>query len=436
MSNLLTEDFEPSSAAAWKQKIQFELNGEDYKTLLTSTNEGITIKPFYHSDNFEKLEIPVPIEDFKICQYIIITAEEEANKIVIESIKQGAKSLKFIVKKSFNIDVVFANILDKKIDFQFEFSFFSPVFIAELAEKLKNETVYFNIDIIGNLAKSGNWFKSLNEDFKNLETIFKPNTSTCYLSVRADIYQNSGANVVQQVAYAIAHANEYLTKFGGNVADKIQFNFAIGSNYFFEIAKIRAFRYLFNLILQEYNTNVQPKVFAQPSLRNKTILGAHINKLRATTECMSAILGGVNTVSSHPFKLKENNLNPLILLKESGAQNIATDSYYIETITKQIAEKALEIFKDIEKSGGLLNQLKEGTIQRKIKENAQKEQHQFNTGNLVLLGANKHPNEYGTLKDLHINPFLKGKSYKTLIVPISPKRLAEKLEQKRLENEA
>jgi methylmalonyl-CoA mutase len=445
MSNFITNEFQPSSAAAWKQKIQFELDGADYnQTLLTKTNEGITIKPFYHSNDFEKVIVPTSNNSFKICQHIFITSEEDANKIALESIKQGAKSLKFIVKKSFNIDTVFTQLLNKEIDFQFEFIFFSPVFISELATKLKNETVYFNIDIIGNLAKSGNWFKSLNDDFKNLETIIKPNNSTFYLSVQADIYQNAGANVVQQVAYAISHANEYLTKFGGEVADQIQFNFAIGSNYFFEISKIRAFRYLFSLILNEYNTKVQPKVFAQPSLRNKTIFGNNINRLRTKTECMSAILGGANTISNSSNNLlfnnsnesKENKLNPLILLKEHCNQNIATDTYYIETITKQIAEKALEIFKDIEKSGGFLSQLKEGTIQRKIKENAQKEQHQFDTDELVLLGTNKYPNEYNTLKDLQINPFLKGKSYKTLIIPISPKRLAEKLEQKRFKDEA
>ena len=159
---------------------------------------------------------------------------------------------------------------------------------------------------------------------------------------------------------------------------------------------------------------------------------------------MIAVLGGAHTISNsshnwlfnHSNKLKEGNLNPLVLLRDHCPQNIATDSYYIETITKQIAEKALEIFKDIEKSGGFLSQLKEGTIQRKIKENAQKEQHQFDTGDIILMGANKYPKEYGALKDLQINPFLKGKPYKTLIIPISPKRLAEKLEQKRLKNEA
>jgi len=95
------------------------------------------------------------------------------------------------------------------------------------------------------------------------------------------------------------------------------------------------------------------------------------------------------------------------------------------------------IFKDIEKSGGFLNQLKEGTIQRKIKENAQKEQDQFDKGEINLIETNKITKEH--LKensDLQLNNFIGKKSHKTLIIPIIPKRLSEKLEQKMLKNEA
>lgn len=443
MSNLLSDDFEPSSAAAWKQKIQYELNGEEYKTLLTSTNEGITIKPFYHSDDFEKLDVPVTNESFKICQVIIITSEEEANKTAIESINKGLKSLKFIVKKSFNIEVVFSKLLNQQIDFQFEFNFFSPIFISELATKLKNKTVFFNIDIIGNLAKTGNWYKSLNEDFKNLESIIHKNPTNFNVAVNVDIYQNAGANTVQQVAYSIAHVNEYLLKFGGEIANKIQFNFAIGSNYFFEISKLRAFRYLFKLVLNEYNIKAEPKIFTHPSLRNKTSLASNsLNELRTQTECLSAIFGGANTITNWVNQFDTPSFsNELVALKNEfsaiNPQFIATDSYYIENITKQIAEKALEIFKDIEKSGGFLSQLKEGTIQRKIKENAQKEQQQFDCNELVIVGANKYINETNIKKnELGKKPIIERKSHKTLIIPIIPKRLTEKLEQKRWRNEA
>jgi len=451
MSNFITQEFEPSSAAEWKQKIQFDLKGADYnETLLTKTNEGITIKPFYHLDDFEKLIIPTPKEDFKICQKITISSEEEANLIATDIIKKGANSLKFIASKPFVFKILFKDLLNKNIEFHFQFEFLSEEFINELNSFLKDESVFYNIDIIGNLARNGNWYASLNDDFKVAENILLNNSSSFIISVNADIYQNAGANTVQQVAYALAHANDYLTRFGGSIANKIQFNFSVGGNYFFEIAKIRAFRYLYNLILSKYNTNAIATIFAEPSLRNKTIYDYNVNMLRTTTESMSAILGGATTISNAAYDTLFHNSNEfgdrisrnqLLVLKEESyfknGQYIANDSYYIETITKQIAEKALTVFKEIEKSGGLLQQLKEGTIQRKIKENAQKEQAQFNAGELILLGTNKYPNEKDKMKnDIQVSPFSVKKPKKTLIIPVTPKRLAEELEQKRLKNEA
>ncbi len=451
MSTFITKDFEPSSASSWKQKIQFDLKGADYnETLLTKTNEGITIKPFYHLDDFEKLEIPTSNEDFKICQTIHISSEDEANNTAVDVIKRGANSLKFITKKPFNSSLLFTNLQNKNIEFHFQFEFLSEEFIQELVTFLKNETVFYNIDIIGNLAKRGNWYTSLNEDFKVLEKLTQKNNTEFILSVNVDLYQNTGANTVQQVAYALAHANEYLTKFGNEIATKIQFNFAIGANYFFEIAKIRAFKYLYNLILSTYNTSANAQIFTQPSLRNKTLYDYNVNMLRTTTESMSAILSGANTIStiSYDAIFHHSNefgdriaRNQLLILKEesyfTNAQHIATNSYYIESITKQIAEKALTIFKEIEKSGGFLQQLKEGTIQRKIVENAKKEQTQFNSGKLTLLGTNKYPNELDKVKhDIQVHPFVERNPKKTLIIPIITKRLSEELEQKRLKNEA
>ena len=451
MSNFISSDFEPSSAAAWKQKIQFELDGADYnETLLTKTNEGITINPFYHQDNFEKLNIPQTKRDFKICQEIQIDSTIIANLKAVNAIKNGATSLKIKANEEFDFNELFKNLLNKKIDFHFQLNFLSEVFIQNLYDYLKNETTYYNLDIIGNLAQSGNWFESFNNDFKIIERLVTTHKSSFLLSVNVDLYQNAGANTVQQVAYALCHFNEYLTYLGENIAKQVQFNFATGSNYFFEISKIRAFRYLHKLILQNYNTETEALIYTKPTLRNKTLYDYNTNILRTTNESMSSILGGSNTISSLSYDdiFSSNNKlgeriarNQLIILKEEShfknTQNIATDSYYIESITKQIAEKALDIFKEIEASGGFLKHLKKGTIQRKITENAKKEQTQFNNGELVLLGSNKFDNESDKMKNaLDKDPFSKKKPNKTLIIPIISRRLSERLEQKRLKDEA
>ena len=164
---------------------------------------------------------------------------------------------------------------------------------------------------------------------------------------------------------------------------------------------------------------------------------------------MSAILGGANSISNISYdKLyqKSNEFgeriarNQLLILQQESylaeAQNIADGTYYIEKITSQLAENALDIFKTIEKGGGFLKQLKEGTIQRKISENAQKEAADFKAKKMVLLGTNLQVNSADKMKqNLELYPFVKQRNSKTLIAPIVRKRLAETIEKERLENE-
>lgn len=448
MSNYLFDEFQGVTPAEWKQKIQVDLKGADYNdTLLWKTEEGITVKPFYTKEDRTNIKINTPSKGFAICQSINIENEEEANAFAIDSIQRGANAIQFNAKKEFDYKTLLKGIDTQKTLLYFTFNFLSSKFVKKLADFTNSDKCYFNIDIIGNLANSGNWYSNLKSDHTQLEEIAKATQNT--ICVNASIYQNAGATIVQQLAYALAHANEYLNHFGSSIANNIHFNFSVGSNYFFEIAKLRAFRVLWNALLKEYNTEVTAHIFTQPSTRNKTIYDYNVNMLRTTSECMSAILGGTNTVANNSYdkifhqpnefgeRISRNQL--LILQQESElaeAQNIADGAYYIETITQQLAQKALEVFKLIEKGGGFLKQLKEGVIQRKIKESADKEQQLFDSGELVLLGTNKIQNENDKMKnDLEVSPFLKIRNEKTLIQPIIQKRLAEKLEQERLENE-
>ncbi len=243
-------------------------------------------------------------------------------------------------------------------------------------------------------------------------------------------YQNAGANMVQQIAYSLAHVNEYFNRIT-NINQPIVFEISVGTNYFFEIAKLRALRILFNLIAKEYNHKFDCHLLVSPSKRNKTIYDYNVNMLRTTTECMSAILGGADAIANLPYDAlyhKDNEFgdriarNQLLIL--------------IESLTNQLAEKALVLFKDIEANGGFLKQLNEGIIKRKIQESADKEQELFDSGKEILLGSNKYPNKKELMKDnLELFPFVKIKPRKTLISPIIEKRLAEKMEQERLSQE-
>jgi methylmalonyl-CoA mutase len=165
---------------------------------------------------------------------------------------------------------------------------------------------------------------------------------------------------------------------------------------------------------------------------------------------MSAIIGGANFIANLPYDAlyhKDNEFgdriarNQLLILKHESyfdkVNNSADGSYFIESLTEQLAEKALILFKEIEEKGGFITQLMEGNIQKKISESAAKEQELFDTGKEILLGTNKYPNKNDKMKhDLELYPFVKQNPRKTLITPIIEKRLAEKLEQERLKNES
>jgi methylmalonyl-CoA mutase len=454
MGNSLFSDFPSVSEKEWKNKIQLDLHGKDYnKTLITRLNEGISVKPFYHADNFKQIAIPNTPSSYEICQTIFINDEIKAAKLANEALRHGASAIRFIALQAFEIGRLFKKIDShshkKGMDIYFQLHFLDEEFLNQLAKENRGWNLFLNVDIIGNLVKTGNWFKDNKQDHQLLFSILKKEEKNIsVISIDVSHYQNSGANIVQQIAYALAHANEYLNYFGEALGAQINFNFSIGPNYFLEIAKLRAIRYLWDLLLDAYDLKIKANIFVEPSLRNKSLFDYNSNMLRTTTECLSAVLGGANTISNTAYDTifhRKNEFgeriarNQLIILKdESNLKNASfvDGSYYLEELTCEIAEKALDLFKNIEKSGGFVKQLFDGTIQRKILESADKEQEQFDSDSLVILGANKYKKEGDPMKEqIELYPFLKTQNKETVIEPIIAKRLAEKIEKERLNNE-
>ena len=460
MNDGLFDAFDAVSAKQWKQLIQFELQGADYnETLIWKTNDGVLVKPFYTSEDLKTLPETsnTKATSWHICQTIYVADAKRSNSKALNAIKNGAESIKFIIPSE-NIYLVDLLRNLTQVPIYLELQFLSEAFMQDLKTFSTKAKIAIQTDIIGNLARNGNWHSNINADFLKFLNIV---SFTKSFDVDASLYQNAGANMVQQLAYAMAHATEYLDKISDDEAlyalfkenkigkSSVIFNVSIGSNYFFEIAKLRALRLLWRSIANTYHINPECFIIATPSKRNKTIYEVNTNLLRTTTECMSAILGGANTICNILFDTvyKKSSAfsermarNQLLILKHESwfnkVNNPSDGSYYIETLTTQLAEKALLLFKDIEANGGFLKQLKEGTIQRKIKESATKEQHQFETGEIVLLGTNNYPNTNETMKDaLELYPFVKTKPRKTLIEPIIERRLAEKMEQDRLKME-
>lgn len=452
MSKKLFTGFEPVSSKQWKQQIQYELKGADYnETLIWESPEGIKVKPFYHIDEFNGGQpVNTKAAEFKICQNIFVHDVEKSAGRALSTLKRGAESIRFTIENEDTDLTLLLSKLPANVPVYFNLQFLSIDFVKELdaIAKDKNAVFYVQLDPVGQLAKDGNWFSNLEKDIDALNTISIACSNIHFLSVDGSLYQNAGANAVQQIAYIMAHANEYFSRVA-TINKPVVFQVAVGTNYFFEIAKLRALRVLFSLIAKEYDHNFDCHIIATPTKRNKTLYDYNVNMLRTTTECMSAILGGANAVSNLAYDAiyhKDNEFgdrisrNQLLVLKHESyfdkINNPADGAYYIEELTQQLAEKALALFKDIEANGGFITQLIEGTIQRKIQESAAKEQELFDSGKEILLGTNKYPNKNDKMShELELFPFVKTNPRKTLITPIIERRLAEKMEQERLESE-
>jgi methylmalonyl-CoA mutase len=449
---ILFDAFGPISSKQWKQQIQFELRGADYnETLVWESPEGIKVKPFYHRDEVGTNLQPESAEGFSICEDIFVFELQKSIARALDCLNRGAESLRFYIpNQETDIQQLLSALPIEKTPVYLSLPFVSNDFIEKVSAFAKgsNANIYCLIDPIGHLAREGNWMETPGKDNFRAIAELPGHSDMSLISIDAALYQNAGANMVQQLAYVLAHANEYFNHIP-NISKAPVIQVAIGSNYFFEIAKLRALRILFDVVAKEYGIETGCHILAVPSKRNKTLYDYNVNMLRTTTECMAAIAGGADAISNMAYDAlyhKSNEFggrisrNQLLILKHESyfdkVENPADGSYYIESLTQQLSEKALSLFKEIEAAGGFLKQLSDGTINKKINESDAREQELFDSGKEVLLGTNKYPNKNDRMKhELELFPFVKIKPRKTLLTPIIEKRLAEKLEQERLDTE-
>lgn len=260
---------------------------------------------------------------------------------------------------------------------------------------------YLCADILGHYIGAPSQRESLLSKDLHLFTPSKTNSNKT-LYVDASIYANAGANAVQQISFTLLHLNEYLNGVSvqGNVPINIFIKVAQGSNYFLEIAKLKAFRQLMELIIAEYSFSTSVQIFAVPQQRNKTTTDFNVNMLRSTTEMMSAILGGADTVMNHRYDKRFNlpndfghriALNQLQLLKHESyfnyLPNVTQGSYYLDYLIDELKEKAWRSFLEHEQAGGWLNEVQRNNLQQKIKHAANEEQERLKIGERVLVGS-------------------------------------------------
>ena len=357
--------FTPVNLEDWENLVKKQLKTDDIYSVLTKENlEGIAVKPYYADAVLKLKNLP----------------KVEESTHLVAKYQEGLE------------DDVFAFLITENVDFLSE----KTVFVAnkDLAGHIKTseENKYFSlIDVFEN-----------NEINTQLVDELISKNFDRNIGVDVSLYQNAGASITQQLAFALGKAKDLAEAFGAEILNKLVFKFAVGANYFFEIAKIRAFKMLFNQLSKEFGKDDIPYVFAETSLRNKAVNDEENNLIRSTLELAAAMIAGADAVYSNDFKVKnattlseEISFKQQIVLAYESIINVFEDaangSYYVEDITKQFAENAWKLFLEIEENGGFVENLKSGKISELIYNQAVAEQNWVEEGKIKLIGVNLYP---------------------------------------------
>ncbi len=454
MSSNLFKEFDSISEKYWKQQIQFDLAGKDYNTEVNWTsNEGVNVKPFF-TDKYKSANTFFIPENWNISQEIYLNDEFKSNQEIKKLFTQEVYDITIhIEKKNIDVDLLFDDIDLTYINIYFKIEDLNELILSKLDDYAKENKSLFHLDhdLLGDYLSSGNWKTNYKQEVNRFKNILKKITYfKSAIQLKSTNFQEAGANIIQQISYSMCQANEYINLFGKTIIKQLNFEIAIGSNYFFEIAKIQAFRILWKTISNTYGLPINNvHVIATPTTRNKTIYDYNNNIIRSTSECMAAILGGANSIKNFNYDsiYKNKNefssrisINQLLILKHEchidKVKNPISGSYYISYLVDEFAKKSFNLFKELDCKSSFLDLLKNGTIQRKIKENSSKEQENYQSKLEILVGSNCYLNMDEKMKQqLETNPFPSRKSKKTLIEPLIKKRLAAESEKTRLDNE-
>tara|TARA_B100000401_G_C52750762_1_gene693083 strand:- start:200 stop:1324 length:1125 start_codon:yes stop_codon:yes gene_type:complete len=364
----------------WSEKIITDLGKNAYYELFSFSNEDIAISPHYTYNkdsliNPDKLLFP---KTWDIMGEIDCSKTTDLNKEIKKLLGNDIKNLTLYNYKN--------EALDKSIISRGNLFICSNKFIQNSELNILIEP---KLDSLNDL----NLNDYISEKFK--------------LNISSEFFKNSGANIVQEIAFTISVASELLNRYGVNLIEKISFELIQGNNYFFEIAKIQVLRILWSIVSKEYGKQIDDCVIiAKPSIKNKTIKNYNNNIIRSTTECMSGILGGCNFIKSIPYdlKFKDSNdfserikYNQLLILKNETSidkvNNAVSGSYYITYLIENLAQKSLDLFKKITTNGGYSISLKNDGLFNDILSNSKKEKEQFNSGEKILVGFNKYLDE-------------------------------------------
>lgn len=441
----LFTEFPPVSTDEWMEKVTADLKGVPFeKKLVWRTKEGFDLMPFYREEDVKDLPLlgTLPGEypyirgtkthnTWLVRQEIIVGDHlSQVNAKIKELMEHGVTA----VGLHFEDDQVNAQSVQEVLDgvdlSKLEVNYYSCVrYVVAMAEAVVEAYRSMGVDLdqaCGSvnynpyrrlMIRGERWSPWKETGLKLLEVI-KPLTQFTCFTVQSIDFVNAGAYVYQELGYALAAGADILAHFSGEggcavaeVARRIRFDMGVGSNYFIEIAKFRAVRWLWATIVKANDENapqesLKATVHVENSMWNKTVYDAYVNLLRTETETMSAAIAGVHSMTVVPFEVAYEDEysdfaeriarnQQLLLLEESHFDKVvdpAGGSYYVEHLTNAIGEKAWELFLEVEEKDGFYELAYEGEVQEKINASNQERHKAVATRRENLLGTNIFPN--------------------------------------------
>lgn len=469
--SLLT-DFPSHTYEQWHAAAEALLKGASFEQKLVSkTYEDITIQPIYRREDIAGLEhrkhFPGSASlvrgsradgflkaGWEVSQELNPATPAELNALIHEGLNGGQSELNILFTKGLKLstaaDVKLAldGVALDAISIWWQSGPESPT-IAPLViqaavemgvspDKLRGG---FENDPFAEWITNG-FSQSPASRFDEIAALTNTAPSLRTISVQGDIYHNAGATATQELGYIIATLVSTIEemKTRGIAPDvtlsKTRIRLSVGSDYFMEIAKIRAARWLWSKVAAAYAVENPPAhIHASTSKWNKTTYDAHTNMLRVTSEAFAAVVAGVDGLHIGPFdeissKTDEfsrriaRNLHT-ILREECGLDRVidpSGGSSYIEWLTDKLAAKSWEIFQDIEKLGGMQAALEAGTVQQAVQTVANAKFQNIRRRKDKIVGANMYPDLKG--KKLSGEPKHPAASSSSL----PPRRAAEEYE--------
>ncbi|RNC64606.1 methylmalonyl-CoA mutase small subunit [Proteiniphilum sp. X52] len=445
--------FPPISTEEWMEVITKDLKGADFqKKLVWRTNEGFNVNPFYRVEDIEGSlaaenlpgQFPYVRSTRKDNKWYVrhdikVKDFAEANRKALTLLEKGVTSLGFRLPKNAlsaeNVEILLQGIAPDRVELNFSTCISRTIDLARLVtEYVRSQNLNvmechgsIEFDPFRKILKKGIDEPDWVEKAVEMVNITAPLPRYRAITVSGDRMNDAGAYSYQELGYSLAYANQVLSALIGNGVDpsmaakKIKFEMGVGANYFMEIAKFRAARWLWAQIVDAYKPpcahdcdNKSPdgtcrcaakmNIHASTSRFNQSLYDPYVNMLRTQTEAMSATIAAVDSLTVRPFDeafetptafAERIALNQQLLLKEESHFDKITDpssgSYYIETLTSALAEQAWKLFLETEETG-FYEAIKAGTVQDAINASANARFNAVANRREILLGTNQYPN--------------------------------------------